>query len=95
MDKIRNYAKTAVIYFIGNVFSKLVALFLLPLYTNRLEPYIMGEYDYAVTLLNFAAPICFFKIIIDIINNAITISANENACFFIIFSLLIIITKLT
>lgn len=62
MDKIKNYAKTAVIYFIGNVFSKLVALFLLPLYTNRLEPYVMGEYDYAVTLLNFAAPICFFQI---------------------------------
>ncbi len=62
MEKIKNYIKTAFVYFVGNVFSKLIAFFLLPLYTNRLAPSIMGEFDYAVTLLSFIAPICFFQI---------------------------------
>ena len=62
MEKVRNYIKTAFTYFVGNVFSKLIAFFLLPLYTNRLAPSVMGEFDYAVTLLNFIAPICFFQI---------------------------------
>ena len=62
MEKIKNYIKTAFVYFVGNVFSKLIAFFLLPLYTNRLTPSVMGEFDYAVTLLSFIAPICFFQI---------------------------------
>lgn len=62
MEKMKNYIKTAFVYFVGNVFSKLIAFFLLPLYTNRLAPSVMGEFDYAVTLLSFIAPICFFQI---------------------------------
>lgn len=62
MEKIKNYFRTAFVYFVGNVFSKLIVLFLLPLYTNRLAPAIMGEFDYAVTLLSFISPICFFQI---------------------------------
>lgn len=62
MEKVKNYIKTALVYFLGNVFSKLIAFFLLPLYTNHLPPSIMGEFDYAVTILSFIAPICFFQI---------------------------------
>ena len=62
MDRIKNFIKNAGIYLIGSVFSKLIAFILLPLYTNCLMPDVMGEYDYAVTLMSFAAPVCFFQI---------------------------------
>lgn len=62
MEKIKIFLKTAGIYFVGNVMSKLIAFFLLPLYTNYLSPSVLGEYDYAVTILNFLAPVCFVQI---------------------------------
>ena len=62
MNKIKNFMTTAGVYFVGNVLSKLIGFFLLPLYTNYLSPDIFGEYDYIVTIMSFAAPICFFQI---------------------------------
>lgn len=62
MNKTKNFVKTAVVYFVGNVLSKIISFFLLPLYTSYLEPAILGEYDYAVTIISFVAPICFFQV---------------------------------
>ncbi len=62
MNKLINFFRTAGLYLIGNVLSKLISFFLLPLYTSRLNPSILGEYDFVVTLMSFFAPICFFQI---------------------------------
>lgn len=62
VGKIKSFFKTAGIYFVGSVLSKLIGFLLLPLYTNHLSPSVMGEYDYIVTIMSFLSPICFFQI---------------------------------
>lgn len=62
MNKIKRFFETAGIYFAGNILSKLVAFFLLPLYTTRIEPAQYGNYDLVISLINLVAPIAFFQI---------------------------------
>lgn len=62
MKKISRFLKTAFIYFSGNMLSKMVAFFLLPLYTSRLLPEQYGTYDLVLSLINLVAPIAFFQI---------------------------------
>ena len=62
MEKVKRFVKTSFVYFIGQVLSKLVAVFLLPLYTNELLPEQLGNYDIAVTMLNLIVPIVFMQI---------------------------------
>lgn len=54
--------KTAITYFIGIVLSKIILILLLPLYTERIDPSIMGQYDLIQTILSFIVPIIFFQI---------------------------------
>ncbi len=58
----KRFIKTAAVFFTGNVLSKLVSFFLLPLYTNRLSPEQYGSYDIVVSLINLIAPIAFLQI---------------------------------
>lgn len=62
MGKARRFIETAGVYFIGNVLSKLVALFLLPLYTSKILPDKFGEYDLVFTMLSLFVPVIFFQI---------------------------------
>ncbi|WP_423408378.1 oligosaccharide flippase family protein [Heyndrickxia sp. MSNUG] len=62
MGNITRFLKTSGTYFIGNVLSKLIVFFLLPLYTSELVPKDFGTFDLVVTLLSFFAPIAFFQI---------------------------------
>lgn len=62
MTKLRRFIQTAIVYFLGNVLSKLVSFFLLPLYTNYLPPNAYGTYDFIITFLNLFAPILFFQV---------------------------------
>lgn len=62
MSNMKRFLGTAGTYFIGSVFSKLIAFFLLPLYTNKLSPAEFGTYDLIVTILSFLVPIVFFQI---------------------------------
>ncbi|TCI49911.1 lipopolysaccharide biosynthesis protein [Exiguobacterium sp. SH5S13] len=62
MSIIKRFFITSGTYFIGNVLSKLIAFFLLPLYTFYFSPEEFGEYDLVVTIISFFAPIAFFQI---------------------------------
>lgn len=62
MNKTARFLKTVGVYFAGNVLSKLVTFFLLPLYTSRLSPDQYGSYDVILTVLNLFAPLLFFQV---------------------------------
>lgn len=62
MSKAKKFIKTAGIFFVGNILSKLIGFFLLPLYTSYLSPTQFGKYDLVVSLISFFVPIAFFQI---------------------------------
>lgn len=62
MNKMKRFIETAGVYLIGNVLSKLIGFFLLPLYTGKLLPDQFGTYDLVVTIISLSAPIAFFQI---------------------------------
>ena len=59
---IKRYVKTAGTYFVGNVLSKLIAVFLLPIYTAYLSPSEYGFYGVSLTIRNLVTPIAFAQI---------------------------------
>ena len=59
---LKQFVKTATVFLTGNVLSKLVSFFLLPLYTSRLSPEQYGSYDIVLSLINLIAPIAFLQI---------------------------------
>ena len=62
MNSIKRFIKTAGTYLVGNVLSKLVAVFLLPIYTAYLSPAEYGTYDVVISALNLVMPIAFVQI---------------------------------
>ena len=62
MDNITRFIKTSVVFFLGNILSKLVSILLLPIYTSKLLPEQYGEYDLVITLVNLFTPVAFFQI---------------------------------
>lgn len=57
MNRKARMIKTSIIYFIGNFASKLLAFFLLPLYTMYLTPEDYGRVDVFISTLPLIAPI--------------------------------------
>ncbi len=62
MPKIERFIKTAGVYFLGNVFTKLLSFLLLPLYTNKILPDKFGEYGLVLSITNLIIPLFFFQI---------------------------------
>lgn len=62
MVNIKRFLKTAGVYLLGSVLSKLVSFFLLPIYTSYLEPTQYGTYDLVFSFINLIAPIAFLQI---------------------------------
>lgn len=62
MEKIKRFFSTTMVYFTGNVLSKLVVFFLLPLYTAKINPEQYGVYDLVIAFVNLIAPIIFIQI---------------------------------
>ena len=62
--KIKQMLKTVAIFFIGNALTKVIAFFMLPLYTNTsLIPQAhYGNYEFVFSLINLVVPIAFFQI---------------------------------
>lgn len=56
------FISTSMIYFIGNVLSKIVSFLLLPLYTKYLTSAQFGEYDIVISFVNLVAPVAFVQI---------------------------------
>lgn len=62
MGRAGRFFKTAGAYLVGNVFTKIVSFFLLPLYTGAIDPSSFGEYSLVISVLNIAVPVCFMCI---------------------------------
>lgn len=60
--KISRLVKSTAVYFIGNVLSKIIVFFLLPIYTQYIPAEDMGVYDTAVTLISLFSGMIFLDI---------------------------------
>ena len=62
MVKSLKFIKNVAIYFFGNILTKIISFFLIPLYTNLIDPSEYGSYDLVVSILTMIVPIAFFQI---------------------------------
>ena len=60
--KSLKFIKNVAIYFFGNILTKVISFFLIPLYTNLIDPSEYGNYDLVVSILTMIVPIAFFQI---------------------------------
>ena len=62
MSSIKHFFKSSIVYFIGNVLTKVMSFFLLPLYTYRISTEDMGYYDLSTSYLNILIPVICMEI---------------------------------
>ena len=62
MSISKNVFKTSIIYFVGQVLTKLISFVLLPLYTNYISTADFGFYDLSLSVLGVAVPVIFMEI---------------------------------
>ncbi|PFU05165.1 lipopolysaccharide biosynthesis protein [Bacillus thuringiensis] len=62
MNYLKQFIKTSGVFFIGNTLTKLIGIFLLPLYTSKINPESFGYYDLTISLINLVIPILFFQV---------------------------------
>lgn len=61
-SKVEKFAKSSMIYFVGQMATKMVSFFLLPLYSNRFSTEAYGYFDYASSILNVVVPLVCLEI---------------------------------
>lgn len=62
MSKVKRFLKITTIYFVGNILSKLLAFFLIPIYTTYISTEVYGTYDLIMSIISLVIPIVFFQI---------------------------------
>lgn len=62
MSRIRQFFQTALTYLAGNILSKLITFFLIPLYTKKLSTTEYGDYDLIITIVTLLVSVGFFQI---------------------------------
>lgn len=62
MRGVLSFLKSAGIYFAGNVLTRMISFFLLPLYTAFIVPADMGYYDTSLSYLNILMPVVCMEI---------------------------------
>ena len=62
MSISKSLFQSSVIYFIGQILSKIISFLLLPLYTNYINTSDFGYYDFTVSLLGVIVPVIFLEI---------------------------------
>ena len=62
MNEIRKITKSTIIYLLGSVSSKLVALLLLKVYTSYISPYDLGAFDVNTNISTLVASVLFLDI---------------------------------
>lgn len=66
MNDLKKFIKSSGIYFLGSILSKLIAFFMLPIYTRYLNPSQFGEYDVSLAYMQFFISFFFLDIYIGI-----------------------------
>ena len=64
MSDLKRFLKSSGIYFLGSILSKLIAFFMLPIYTRYLSPAEFGEYDLNIAYMQFFTSFFFLDIYI-------------------------------
>lgn len=62
MNKVEKFAKSSIIYFVGQMATKLVSFLLLPLYSNRFTTEAYGYFDFTSSILNVIVPLVCLEI---------------------------------
>lgn len=62
MNYAKKFLKSSIVYFIGNVLTKVISIFLLRIYTSRLSTTDMGYYDITNSYLNVIVPMVCLEI---------------------------------
>lgn len=62
MSHSKRFLKSSIVFFIGNVLSKLVSVLMLPIFTSYIEKSDMGYFDYSTNMVIFFATIVFLNI---------------------------------
>lgn len=62
MFDYKRFLKTSAVFFFGNIVTRVVSFFLLPLYTSHINPEQMGNYDFSYAIIELVAPIAFIRI---------------------------------
>ncbi len=62
MSNTKKIFKSTIIYFLGNILSKIILFFMLPLYTKYIPAGDMGYYDSAIAIVTFFASVLFLDI---------------------------------
>lgn len=62
MDNVKRFLKSSAIYFAGNVLTKIISFFLLPVYTSYIATGDMGYYDMSASYLNILVPVICMEI---------------------------------
>lgn len=62
MGNIKKFLKSTTVYFLGNVLTRIISFFLLPLYTKLIATNDMGYFDYSTSLLNIIIPVVCLEI---------------------------------
>lgn len=57
MNRVARFIKSSAIYFAGNVLTKIISFFLLPLYTGYIAQADMGYYDLSTSYINIIVPV--------------------------------------
>lgn len=66
MNDLKRFIKSSGIYFLGSILGKLIAFFMLPIYTKYLSPSQFGEYDLSLAYMQFFISFFFLDIYIGI-----------------------------
>ncbi len=78
-NRLKYLFKNTLIFALGNVGTKLISFFLVPLYTNYLLDYEYGTVDLVLTLGTFIVPIMIFNINEAIMRFSLDKNADQNA----------------
>ena len=62
MNEKKAFIKSTIAYFFGNILSKLIVFFMLPLYTAYISPADYGYYDLTKTYIDLFCSILFLDI---------------------------------
>lgn len=77
-DKNKKLAKKSLIYFIGNLSSKILNFLLVPIYAYTVSSTDLGNYDYIITLANIIIPIIYIVLWEAILKFSLAKKAEEN-----------------
>lgn len=62
ISRYKHFFLTAIGYFAGNVFTKLISFILLPLYTKLIDPTVYGAYGVNLTIVQLVVPFAYVTI---------------------------------